>query len=887
MGRGYFVSGPVLFFLISFLALSFSIGFAAAEITIYEEHAFYLEYPEEWEIVDSWSARPSEVFFKTDFRGDTGVSIFYQKSLIELSNIDDALVDTLVENEKAGCRLNRDGDCWSFELLDAKIITIGGQKAVSIKYSSFLMDKDTITRMVLLPDGQNNWLVLGKAVGNGLEWEDDIEKSVSSFQLASSLVTIEQEDEPQFFAPSDIAPYDPDIILEKNLDVNLIIIGDTWTTSQKKSITNELPGYFDPIYVTNEEKVGIRYNYQYYFYSEGSSELSKFMDKISYPNAIWGSDITSIPIWQAYWIAVNHPEWIDIDSYGNVLGYNIEYRDVDALAMEEYLYEHFIGSNPDLTKSNSVNLIFLNTDLGDINYLHNYFLSDFDKSTDEKHNFYGLMGYGGNYNMYFFDLYAVPWIDIDRDTFEYTFPSWIESLHDCILERCFRDLVAFHTKSALSQIITPSFLYPIDYYEKYILDVVIYLKPGGRVSLTTQTLDEFVDKENVLEELKFLYPFAEWDVNYSIERKDTRGLTLDFKKQLALTDHIVYENEFGDEKAANFLRSDDIQPYLLEWADQWLAERAIVESDTVWEIPILIVIDGSPNELYIDNGALGLAPGIISDDSIPCCAFGVTDNKKVWYDGIGFTDLLLHEVGHVLGLNHPFLYWDEYGDAYQNDYFNWYASPMTYSSPPSRCGNFYYFIYIDSCGNPSLSFTEFEQERISDARLVSLLKKTSNNLKSIPEGQMPEIQDIINAAKQKYKTGDIFSLKGALPLAIDAYSTSQNLIDSPSVDTPVSPFLASEKPRVPEWVQTTAKFWVDGKVSDMEFTSGLGYLVKQNIIQVDVEPESGEEVLSGEESEVPAWIAQTTEWWINGEVPEDQFLEGIKWMIKNKIIRVQ
>jgi len=94
------------------------------------------------------------------------------------------------------------------------------------------------------------------------------------------------------------------------------------------------------------------------------------------------------------------------------------------------------------------------------------------------------------------------------------------------------------------------------------------------------------------------------------------------------------------------------------------------------------------------------------------------------------------------------------------------------------------------------------------------------------------------------------------------------------------------KPKVPQWVQTTAQFWVDGDVSDREFTDALGFLVKERIIVVEVEPpitETDEPV--DEKPQVPAWIATTTEWWINGEVPEDQFLEGIKWMIKNKIIR--
>jgi type VI secretion system secreted protein Hcp len=92
-------------------------------------------------------------------------------------------------------------------------------------------------------------------------------------------------------------------------------------------------------------------------------------------------------------------------------------------------------------------------------------------------------------------------------------------------------------------------------------------------------------------------------------------------------------------------------------------------------------------------------------------------------------------------------------------------------------------------------------------------------------------------------------------------------------------------PKVPVWVQTTAQFWVDGNVSDREFTDALGFLVKEKIIEVDVEPQLTEsDQLVDEEPQVPEWIATTTEWWINGEVPEDQFLEGIKWMIKNNII---
>ena len=100
------------------------------------------------------------------------------------------------------------------------------------------------------------------------------------------------------------------------------------------------------------------------------------------------------------------------------------------------------------------------------------------------------------------------------------------------------------------------------------------------------------------------------------------------------------------------------------------------------------------------------------------------------------------------------------------------------------------------------------------------------------------------------------------------------------VQPPVSP-----NPKVPKWVQTSAKFWVDRNVSDREFTEALGFLVKNGIIDVEIESPLTTEEQVDAEPQVPAWIGQTIEWWLDGEVSEDQFLEGIKWMIKNQIIK--
>jgi hypothetical protein len=127
---------------------------------------------------------------------------------------------------------------------------------------------------------------------------------------------------------------------------------------------------------------------------------------------------------------------------------------------------------------------------------------------------------------------------------------------------------------------------------------------------------------------------------------------------------------------------------------------------------------------------------------------------------------------------------------------------------------------------------------------------------------------------------------------LDQQTTEDASIDEPNqetieaLDDLIEDDSLIQKPKVTKWVQTTAQFWVGGNVTDTEFTKALGFLVKEKIIDIKIEkPTTGTDQLAEEESQVPAWISQTTKWWIDGEVPEDQFLEGIKWMIKNRVIR--
>jgi len=204
------------------------------------------------------------------------------------------------------------------------------------------------------------------------------------------------------------------------------------------------------------------------------------------------------------------------------------------------------------------------------------------------------------------------------------------------------------------------------------------------------------------------------------------------------------------------------------------------------------------------------------------------------------------------------------------------------------------------------------QYDVSDIIVVKELDKSSPKLaESIAMGKVfPKVEIHLDSGKETYYVYKLtnvmitsYTISGTnneipteeFSLNYEKITISESSKEPPKAEVVVEESISEPKvkdeleiksdSKVPIWVQTTAQFWINGNVSDREFTDALGFLVKEKIIEVDVEPQLTEsDQLVDEEPRVPEWIATTTEWWINGEVPEDQFLEGIKWMIKNNII---
>ena len=83
---------------------------------------------------------------------------------------------------------------------------------------------------------------------------------------------------------------------------------------------------------------------------------------------------------------------------------------------------------------------------------------------------------------------------------------------------------------------------------------------------------------------------------------------------------------------------------------------------------------------------------------------------------------------------------------------------------------------------------------------------------------------------------------------------------------------------VPGWVKNTAGWWADDKISEEEFVNAIEFLVKENIIEVNVSQ------TSETTQDVPEWVKNTAGWWANNQISDDDFVNSIQYLIKVGII---
>jgi len=123
-----------------------------------------------------------------------------------------------------------------------------------------------------------------------------------------------------------------------------------------------------------------------------------------------------------------------------------------------------------------------------------------------------------------------------------------------------------------------------------------------------------------------------------------------------------------------------------------------------------------------------------------------------------------------------------------------------------------------------------------------------------------------------------------VPLATEK-TASMEEIDSLKTELAELREMLEEKntPKVPNWIKNNVQWWADGQVDDQTFVNGIEFMVKEKLINIPNLPEQSSDVA---EEKIPDWIRNNAVWWSEGAISEDDFINGIEFLVQKGIIKV-
>jgi len=85
---------------------------------------------------------------------------------------------------------------------------------------------------------------------------------------------------------------------------------------------------------------------------------------------------------------------------------------------------------------------------------------------------------------------------------------------------------------------------------------------------------------------------------------------------------------------------------------------------------------------------------------------------------------------------------------------------------------------------------------------------------------------------------------------------------------------------IPQWIKNNAGWWAEGSIDDNSFVQGIQYLIQQKIMKI---PET-KDTSDVENKEIPQWIKNNAGWWADGQITDSDFVGGIEYLVSHKII---
>ena len=123
-------------------------------------------------------------------------------------------------------------------------------------------------------------------------------------------------------------------------------------------------------------------------------------------------------------------------------------------------------------------------------------------------------------------------------------------------------------------------------------------------------------------------------------------------------------------------------------------------------------------------------------------------------------------------------------------------------------------------------------------------------------------------------------------LLIGITVSSATILNSWAIHEEFTP--TEEVPPIPSWIKKTVGWWADGQVTEIEFLEGITYLINNRIIVItdSLTFKSADNATESVDYVIPSWIKNNAKWWADGDIPDSAFVSALQWLIKNGIMQL-
>jgi len=86
---------------------------------------------------------------------------------------------------------------------------------------------------------------------------------------------------------------------------------------------------------------------------------------------------------------------------------------------------------------------------------------------------------------------------------------------------------------------------------------------------------------------------------------------------------------------------------------------------------------------------------------------------------------------------------------------------------------------------------------------------------------------------------------------------------------------------IPPWIKNDVKWWVEGTISDRDFLLGMQELIRIGVL---IPPAGPLDLEGAAPIKVPVWVKTTAKWWVEDKVTDDDFRNAVRFLVEKGII---